>query len=567
MDPEARPGAAHLVGIGGIGLSGLARLLAARGYTVTGSDLKPNAQTADLEPLGVKVSIGHAASNLPANATIVVRSAAVGDDNPEIAAARERGVPTCFHAEMLGRLMAERSGIAVAGCHGKTTTTALISYILSRAGFEPSFLCGGVIPQLGTNAAGGSGKHFVAEACEFNRSFLKLAPQCAVITNIEEDHLDYYKDLDEIAAAFREFAALVGGKGIVIGGVDSPPVAELISTLKGRGESYSVERDADWCAKKIAVENGVWRFDVLKYGKAFGAFSLAVPGIHNVSNALAAIAACTWAGVGRELIDLALTEFTGAERRFQVLGERNGAVVIDDYGHHPTEIQATLRAVKERYPDRKIWCVFQPHQYSRTRIFLKEFARSFGDAQLVLLPEIYEARDADAAIQRALAGFEGIGRRLEVVGELATKAGRVTLVDDYGHHPTEIEATIEAARQAWPGRRLVLAFQPHRYTRTRDLIDDFGRALSAADALLVTEVYAAGEEPIANADGRAICRAVRGRGRLEPVFVEDVRELAAALAGVIADRDVVLTMGAGSIGAVAHELPGRLGVTSARAGR
>jgi UDP-N-acetylmuramate--alanine ligase len=396
MAPDARPGAAHLVGIGGIGLSGLARLMAARGWSVTGSDLRPNAQTADLEAIGIKVHAGHDAKNLPTQFELVVRSAAVGDDNPEIAAARQANVPVLFHAQMLGRLMGERAGIAVAGCHGKTTTTAMISYILSRAGFEPSFLCGGVIPQLGTNAAGGTGRHFVAEACEFNRSFLELAPQCAVITNIEEDHLDYYKDLDEIAAAFREFAALVGEKGVVIGGVDSPPVEELIKTLKGKGESYSIEKDADWCAKKIAVEGGQWRFDVLKYGKAFGSFGLAVPGLHNVSNALAAIAACTWAGVGRELIELALTEFTGAERRFQVLGERNGAVVIDDYGHHPTEIQATLRAVKERFPGKKIWCVFQPHQYSRTRAFLKEFARSFGDANLVLLPEIYEARDGDA---------------------------------------------------------------------------------------------------------------------------------------------------------------------------
>jgi len=396
MAPETRPGVAHLVGIGGIGLSGLARLLMARGYAVSGSDLQGNAQTAELEALGTRVATGHDAANLPAGCTLVVRSAAVPDDNPEIAAARSLNIPILHHAEMVGRLMGERSGIAVAGCHGKTTTTAMIAYILSRAGFEPTYVCGGVIPQLGTNAAGGAGRHFVAEACEFNRSFLKLAPQCAVITNIEEDHLDYYKDLDEIVGAFREFAALVGEKGLVIGGVDSPPVAELIGTLKGRGESYSIEKDADWCAKKISVEGGVWRFDVQKYGKTYGSFDLAVPGSHNVSNALAAIAAATWAGVGRELIQLALSEFGGAERRFQVLGERNGATVIDDYGHHPTEIQATLRAVKERYPDKKIWCIFQPHQYSRTRLFLKEFARSFGDAHLVLLPEIYEARDRDA---------------------------------------------------------------------------------------------------------------------------------------------------------------------------
>ncbi len=400
MAPEAQGGIAHLVGIGGIGMSGLARLLVARGYAVSGTDLHPSELSDSLRALGVQVRTGHAAEHLPDGCTVLVRSAAVPDDNPEVAAARERGIQVLHYAQMVGRLMAERQGIAIAGCHGKTTTTGMISWILARAGLEPSFVCGGVIPQLGSNAAPGKGRHFVAEACEFNRSFHQLAPACAVITNIEEDHLDYYKDLAEIVEAFREFAAKPGPEGLVIGGIDNPHVRGILKDLKTKGESYSLEGEADWTAAKVVVEKGAWRFEVKRYGRPFGEFSLAIPGIHNVSNALAAIAAATWAGVGRELIQLSLSEFLGAARRFQVLGERKGALVIDDYGHHPTEIQATLKAARERFPDRKIWAVFQPHQHSRTRMFLKDFSRSFGDAHLVLLPEIYAARDSDADVKK-----------------------------------------------------------------------------------------------------------------------------------------------------------------------
>lgn len=400
MAPDAQGGVAHLVGIGGIGMSGLARQLLARGYAVSGSDLKASDLTDALQATGVRVATGHDAANLPDGCTMVVRSAAVPDENPEVARAKEHGIPILSYAQMLGRLMQEKQGIAVAGCHGKTTTTGMIAYILSRAGFEPSFVCGGVIPQLGSNAAAGPGRHFVAEACEYQRSFLQLKPRCAVITNIEEDHLDYYRDIEEIVQAFREFAASVGDGGVVIGGIDSPHVRAVLKDLKGQGESCALEGEADWTAAKVRVENGAWRFEVLKYGRPFGEFSLGVPGQHNVSNALAAIAAATWAGVGRELIQLALSEFLGCARRFQILGERKGALVIDDYGHHPTEIQATLKAARERYPDRKIWAVFQPHQHSRTRLFLKDFARSFADAHLVLLPEIYAARDTEADRKR-----------------------------------------------------------------------------------------------------------------------------------------------------------------------
>lgn len=372
----------HFIGIGGIGMSGLAKILAVHGDAVSGSD------QAGCSFPGAR--LGHDSANVPPGVELVVRSAAIKDDNVEVVEARRRNIPVVKYAEMLGRLTKEKATIAIAGCHGKTTTTSMVAYLLTRAGFEPSFVCGGIISQLGSNAAPGAGKHLVVEACEYDRSFLNLSPACEVITNIEEDHLDYYKDITEIAGAFREFA--LKSSGPVIASADNAHTAALLAELKGKGESFSIERDAHWRARNIEVSDGRWSFDLLKYGRPYGRYTLGVAGRHNVSNALAAVAAATWAGADQELVQVALAEFNGAARRFQRLGEKGGALVIDDYGHHPTEVQATLRAAKERYPDRKIWCVFQPHQTSRTRIFMKEFARSFSDANVVLLPEIYEAR-------------------------------------------------------------------------------------------------------------------------------------------------------------------------------
>jgi UDP-N-acetylmuramate--alanine ligase len=372
----------HFVGVGGIGMSGLAKIRVVGGDAVTGCDKAACSFPGAL--------VGHDPSHVR-GADLVVRTAAVPDTHPEISAAKSLGIPVLKYAEMLGRLSEERETIAVAGCHGKTTTTSMISWVLSRAGLDPTYVCGGVIPQLGSNAAPGSGRHLVVEACEYDRSFMNLSPACAVITNIEEDHLDYYRDITEIRGAFREFA--LKSSGPVISSLDNANSAALLAELKGKGESFSTEKDADWRAKNIAVAGGRWSFEVLKYGRPYGAVTLGVAGLHNVSNALAATAAATWAGVAPETLQLALSEFMGAERRFQLLGEKGGALVIDDYGHHPTEIQATLKAARERYPDRKIWCVFQPHQVSRTKIFMAEFARSFADAHVVLLPEIYEARD------------------------------------------------------------------------------------------------------------------------------------------------------------------------------
>jgi UDP-N-acetylmuramate--alanine ligase len=470
-DRMRRVGLIHLIGIGGAGMGGIAEVLVNLGYAVQGSDLRANAVTARLANMGVRIFVGHSAEQV-AGASVVVVSSAISPANPELRAALASRIPVVRRAEMLGELMRFRQGIAVAGTHGKTTTTSLVASVLAEGGLDPTFVIGGLLKSAGSNAKLGTSRYLVAEADESDASFLHLQPVIAIVTNIDNDHLvTYGGDFEKLKQSFVEFLHNLPFYGLAVLCSDDEVVRGILPQVGRPTVRYGLGADADLRAVSLAREGGVTRFEALRSGRPPLPVALNLPGLHNVRNALAAIAVAT------------------------------------------------------------------------------------------------ELEVEDAAIQRALAGFEGIGRRLEAIGEVATRAGRITLVDDYGHHPTEIEATIDAARQAWPGRRLVLAFQPHRYTRTHDLIDDFGRALSAADVLLVTEVYAAGEEPIANADGRAICRAVRGRGRLEPVFVEDVRELAAALAGVIADRDVVLTMGAGSISAVAHELPARLGVASARAGR
>ncbi|MGE0029523.1 MAG: UDP-N-acetylmuramate--L-alanine ligase [Steroidobacteraceae bacterium] len=467
-DRMRRVGVIHLVGIGGAGMGGIAEVLVNLGYKVQGSDLRANAVTARLAKMGVKIFIGHAAGQV-AGADVVVVSTAVAAGNPELVAAQDARIPVVRRAEMLAELMRFRQGIAVAGTHGKTTTTSLVASVLAEGGLDPTFVIGGQLKSAGANAKLGTGRYLVAEADESDASFLHLQPVIAIVTNVDNDHLATHGgDFEKLKQSFVEFLHNLPFYGLAVLCSDDPVVRELLPQVGRPMIRYGLGEDADLRATALEQHGAQTRFQVERAGRKPLPVMLNLPGRHNVCNALAAIAVAT------------------------------------------------------------------------------------------------ELEVDDAAIQRALAAFEGIGRRLETVGEVATSAGRVTIVDDYGHHPTEIEATLEAARQAWPGRRLVLAFQPHRYTRTRDLIDDFGRVLSQADALLVTEVYAAGEEPIANADGRAICRAVRGRGRIEPVFVEDVHELPAALAGVIEDHDVVLTMGAGSIGAVAHELPVALAAGAGR---
>jgi UDP-N-acetylmuramate--alanine ligase len=451
----------HLVGIGGSGVGGVAEVLLSLGYEVQGSDLKANAVTQRLERLGAKIFIGHRAENL-GDADVVVVSTAVGDQNPEVVTALARRIPVVPRAEMLGELMRFRYSIAVAGTHGKTTTTSLVASILAEGGLDPTFVIGGRLKSSDSNARLGAGRYLVAEADESDASFMHLQPMIAIVTNIDNDHLGTHEgDFSRLKQSFVDFLHNLPFYGLAVLCMDDDQVRGILNTVARPIVTYGLDVGADIRAANISRDGTISRFDVLRPNLPPLKVTLNLPGVHNVRNSLAAVAVATELGV------------------------------------------------------------------------------------------------ADAAIQRALVGFQGIDRRLQQLGEIRWSGGSALLVDDYGHHPTEIAATLEAARQGWPQRRLVLAFQPHRYTRTRDLLDDFGRVLSEVDVLLVTEVYAAGEAPIANADGRAICRAVRTRGLVEPVFVEHVEDLAASLKTVLHDGDLVLTMGAGNIGAVAQDLKAR----------
>jgi UDP-N-acetylmuramate--alanine ligase len=454
----------HFVGIGGSGMGGIAEVLLNLGYQVQGSDLKSNAVTERLQQMGARIAYGHRAENA-AGADVIVVSTAVSRDNPEVAAALERRVPVVPRAEMLGELMRFRQSIAVAGTHGKTTTTSLVASVLAEGGEDPTFVIGGRLKSAGTNARLGAGRYLVAEADESDASFMHLQPMIAIVTNIDNDHLGTHGgDFGKLCQSFISFLHNLPFYGLAVLCRDDEHLRRIESQVGRPIVTYGLAEDADVRAVDIVRDGPRTRFAVLRPNRPEPlAITLNLPGLHNVRNALAAITVAT-------------------------------------------ELDIT-----------------------------------------------------DGAIARALAGFQGIDRRMQVIGEVQSPAGRVTIVDDYGHHPTELAATMEALRQAYPGRRLVLAFQPHRYTRTRDLLDDFAIVLSGADVLLVTDVYAAGEAPIEGADGRAICRAIRSRGKLEPVFVGAAENLGKALVDVIRDGDVVVTMGAGHIGALAHELPAVLG--------
>jgi len=452
----------HFVGIGGSGMGGIAEVLLNLGYSVQGSDLKRNAVTDRLERLGCTISIGHAAEHL-GEADVVVVSTAVNRANPEIAAALARRVPVVARAEMLGELMRFRYSVAVAGTHGKTTTTSLVASVLAEAGLDPTFVIGGRLKSADSNARLGAGRFLVAEADESDASFMHLQPMIAIVTNIDNDHLATHDgDFGRLKQSFVDFLHNLPFYGLAVLCADDEHVRSILPEVARPYVTYGFEASADVRAVEVRREGTRSRYQAMRPGAAPLSITINLPGRHNVLNSLAAVAVATEIGIG------------------------------------------------------------------------------------------------DAAIQSALAGFQGIERRLQQIGALHWAGGAALLVDDYGHHPTEIAATLDAVRQGWPGRRVVLAFQPHRYTRTRDLLDDFGRVLAAADVLLVTEVYAAGETPLSGADGRAICRAVRSRGLVEPVFVERVEELGLALRGILADGDLVLTMGAGNIGAVAHDLAARL---------
>jgi len=449
----------HFVGIGGVGMSGIAEVLCNLGYEVSGSDKADNATTRRLADLGARIDRGHDASNV-ADADVLVVSSAIRPDNAELLAARARRIPIVPRAEMLGELMRFRRGIAVAGTHGKTTTTSLTASVLAEADLDPTFVIGGQLIAAGANARLGTGEYLVAEADESDGSFLLLSPVIAIVTNIDADHLENYGgDFERVKKAFADFLHRLPFYGVAVLCVDDEEVAELARETSRRVLTYAIDAPADLRASNLKQSGRATMFDLhLPDGGPVVPVTLNLPGRHNVLNALAACA------VGWQL------------------------------GVEP------------------------------------------------------------AAMQRALAKFQGVGRRFQLRGEIALEQGSALLVDDYGHHPRELAAVFAAAREGWPERRLVVAFQPHRYSRTRDLLDDFANVLAEVDVLVLTEVYPAGEAPIANADGRALARAVRARGKVDPVLVDHPRELHAALAPLLEDGDLLLLLGAGDIGAVASEI-------------
>ncbi len=447
----------HFVGIGGAGMSGIAEVLINLGYRVSGSDLGESAGTRRLVALGARVFIGHAASNV-LEADCVVVSTAVPADNPEVLAARSRRVPVVPRALMLAELMKLRQGIAVAGTHGKTTTTSLVASVLARGGLDPTFVIGGLLNSAGANARLGTGDYIVAEADESDASFLNLTPMIAVITNIDADHMDTYgHDPARLKQAFVEFTRRLPFYGATVLCIDDANVREILPFISRTTLSYGLSEGAAFRATEVLAEATRMRFTLLRDDSPPLPVVLNLPGVHNVRNALAAIAVADELGVADEAIVAALAEFRGVGRRFQ----RHG--------------------------------------------------------------------------------------RLAVPG---SSGGSFLLVDDYGHHPAEMQATIAAARGAFPDRRLVLAFQPHRYTRTRDLFEDFVQVLGTVDALLLAEVYPAGEPPIVAADSRSLARAIRVGGRVEPRYIEKIGQMPQAILETVRDGDLVLTMGAGSVGTV-----------------
>ncbi|MCK6455154.1 MAG: UDP-N-acetylmuramate--L-alanine ligase [Phycisphaerae bacterium] len=387
----------HLIGIGGSGMRGLAGVLLRCGARVSGSDRIDADALHDLAALGATIHIGQSPKHLPADADLVVYSAAIADDNPELRAARAGNLPLRKYAQMLGEVMRLRTGIAIAGTHGKSTTTAMVSYILRQSDFDPTFVIGAAVDQLGGSCGVGDGPHFVVEACEYDASFLNLSPHLAAILNIEEDHLDYYKNLQSIIEAFKAFASLLPADGVLIANRADRAVAFAIEGIGARVETFGVDADAHWCATDLCAVNGHYRFRVRAGGRPFLDVRLdRIAGRHQVSNALVATAIAHHCGVAAPQIAGALATFEGADRRLTHRATVRGIDVFDDYGHHPTEIQVTLRALRESHPGRRLWVIFQPHQHSRTRFLLADFARSFGQADHVLVPDIYFVRDSEA---------------------------------------------------------------------------------------------------------------------------------------------------------------------------
>lgn len=449
----------HFVGIGGVGMCGIAEVLVNQGYEVSGSDIRHSPVTKRLESMGVDVHIDHAAANVT-GASVVVTSTAIADDNPEVSAAHQQRIPVVPRAEMLAELMRYRHGIAVAGTHGKTTTTSLAASVLAEGGLDPTFVIGGRLNSAGTNARLGTSRYLVAEADESDASFLHLQPMVAVVTNIDADHMDTYDgDFENVKDAFVQFLHNLPFYGLAILCIDDDNVRSLLPRLSRPTLTYGFSEDADYRVSDVTANAYSTEFTVHRPDdKPPLTLAVRMPGMHNVLNATAAVVMAIDEGV------------------------------------------------------------------------------------------------SDEAIVSALKQFAGVGRRFQIRGEFDTPKGNVMLVDDYGHHPKELQVTIDAARKGWPERRLVLVFQPHRYTRTRDLYEDFVRILSTVDVLVLLDVYPAGEEYIPGADGRSLARSIRQRGQVEPVFVSDQSEVMTVLPNLLADGDLVIAQGAGNIGALAIQL-------------
>ncbi|WP_085164926.1 UDP-N-acetylmuramate--L-alanine ligase [Gilliamella bombi] len=449
----------HFVGIGGAGMGGIAEVLANEGYKISGSDIAENAVTQHLETLGAKIVIGHAAENV-INSSVVVISSAISQDNIEVIAARSARIPVIQRAEMLAELMRFRYGIAIAGTHGKTTTTAMVTSIYAEAKLDPTFVNGGLVKAAGTHAQLGSSRYFIAEADESDASFLHLQPMVSIVTNIEPDHMDTYQgNVDNLKQTFISFLHNLPFYGLAIMCYDDPINRELLPIVGRKIITYGFSEEADVVIKNYRQERGVSYYTVCRPDRQDLRIELNAPGKHNALNSAAAIIAATEDGIDDESIINALAKFAGTSRRFDLLG------------------------------------IF-PH----------------------------------------------------------VDGGDIMMVDDYGHHPSEVNATIQAARNGWPERRLVMLFQPHRYTRTRDLFDDFAQVLSQVDALVMLDVYSAGEQPIAGADSRSLCRSIRNRGKVDPIYVSDLDLLPEIMQEVLQSGDLLITQGAGSVGRIARQL-------------
>jgi UDP-N-acetylmuramate--alanine ligase len=449
----------HFVGIGGAGMCGVAEVLLNQGYKISGSDIKESPNTVRLESMGAEIFFGHDAANVK-NADVVVYSSAIDESNPEIKAAINESKPLIARAEMLAELMRYRHSIAIAGTHGKTTTTSIVASVLAQAGFDPTFVIGGLLNSAGTNARLGESRYLVAEADESDASFMHLQPMVAVVTNIEADHMSTYGgDFENLKKYFTDFLHNLPFYGLAVLCIDDPVVRELLPRISRPKITYGFSTDADFRITNLSQEQQITQFEVMrKEAKDKLKITLNMPGRHNALNATAAIAIATDEGI------------------------------------------------------------------------------------------------AAADIQSGIENFSGVGRRFDVQGEFAVEGGTVMLIDDYGHHPTEVAATLRALRDGWPDNRLVMVYQPHRYSRTKDLYEDFVEVLGEADVLLLLEVYSAGEKKIANADSRSLCRSIRLRGKVDPVYVKEESEVQGILSNLVRPGDIILTQGAGSVGSLAKQL-------------